>query len=148
MSFASSRHARRIFIDTSAYFAWSNRHDINHAWASAGMVRLVRERRPLFTTNFVLVELHGLLVSRLDRGVAARVLAEIDASRLTTVVRVNAQDERRARDIVFGHIDKDYSFADVASFAVMERFQMVQAFTLDRHFSQFGWAAFNTNGQS
>jgi predicted nucleic acid-binding protein len=135
----SGAHARRVFVDTSAYFAVANRRDATHEPASALMRQLVAERRRLFTTNFVLAELHALLLARLDRRVAARVLAEVDASELTTVVRVSARDERRAREIVFGYADKDFSLTDATCFAVMERLRIPQAFTLDQNFAQYGW---------
>lgn len=37
------------------------------------------------------------------------------------------------------HDDKDFSFTDALSFAVMERLRIRTAFSLDRHFAQFGW---------
>ena len=35
--------------------------------------------------------------------------------------------------------DKDFSLTDAISFAVMERLQITQAFTFDRHFAQYGF---------
>jgi predicted nucleic acid-binding protein len=35
--------------------------------------------------------------------------------------------------------DKDFSLTDALSFAVMERLGVRVAFSLDRHFVQFGW---------
>lgn len=137
--------ARRVFVDTSAYFAVANRRDATHERAAALMRWLAAERRRLFTTNFVLAELHALLLTRLDRHVAARVLAEVDASDLTTVVRVSARDERRAREIVFVYADKDFSLTDATSFAGMERLRIVRAFTLDQNFAQFGWTVLGLN---
>src|SRR5947209_7726375 len=80
------RYVRRIFVDTSAYFALANRRDASHQSASDIMQQLVAERRHLFTTNFVLAELHALLLTRLNRALAAHVLTEIDASKTTTIV--------------------------------------------------------------
>jgi predicted nucleic acid-binding protein len=100
---------------------------------------LVDERLPLYTTSFVLAELHGLLLNRLNRYTAAQVLSKMDASRVTTVVRVSTRDERRAREIVFGYTDKDFSLVDATSFAVMERLRIPRAFAYDQNFSQFGW---------
>lgn len=57
----------------------------------------------------------------------------------TVVVRVRASDEERARRIIFRYTDKDFSFADAVSFAVMERLQISHAFTFDRHFAQYGF---------
>jgi predicted nucleic acid-binding protein len=34
------------------------------------------------------------------------------------------------------HTDKDYSFIDCASFAVMKKIGLLNAFTFDKHFAQ------------
>lgn len=130
---------RQLFVDTSVFYAVANRRDVDHGTAVALMRAFGRERRPLMTTNFVVAELHALLLSRLDRRIAARTLAEIDSSRQTTIVRVLAEDELRARVIVFGYTDKDFSLTDAISFAVMERLRIVEAFAFDNDFAQFGW---------
>ena len=137
----------RVFVDTSVYFAPANRRDAGHAPASALMRNLAERRRRLVTTTFVLAELRALL-TRLDRRIAARVLSEVDASALTTVERVTARDERRAREIVFGYTDKDFSLTGATSFAVMERLRVGQAFTLDRNFAQFGWSVLDPTARS
>ena len=131
--------ARRVFVDTAAYFAAANRRDANHPSATATMRELVAERRRLFTTNFILAELHALLLTRLNRQVAASVLREVAESRVTTIVRVSARDERRARDIIFQYTDKDFSLTDATSFAVMERLHISYAFSFDRNFAQYGF---------
>ncbi len=93
--------------------------------------------RLLITTNAILFELHGLLVNRVNRQVAWNALVELRASQ--TVVRVRARDEVRATAILAQYDDKDFSLTDATSFAVMERLGIGLAFTLDRHFIQFGW---------
>jgi predicted nucleic acid-binding protein len=70
-------YPRRILIDTSAYFALTNRRDVSHPFALAVRDQLVAERWHLFTTNFLLAETHALLLARLGRWVAARVLESI-----------------------------------------------------------------------
>jgi uncharacterized protein len=140
-------HASRVFIDTSAFFAAANRRDASHDAATTLMRALVDGRRRLVTTNFVLAELHALLLTRLNRHVAARVLEEMDGSTLTSIVRVAARDERRAREIVFGYTDKDFSLTDATSFAVMKRLRIPQAFTRDRNFAQCGWVILDPTGR-
>ena len=95
-------------------------------------------RGRLFTTNFIVAETHALLLRRLGRRVAILFLDEVDHSRMT-VVRVSLKDERRAREIITRHDDKDYSLTDAMSFAVMERLRIGEAFTFDRHFAQYGF---------
>ncbi len=65
-------------------------------------------------------------------------LREIDDS-LTTIVRAEADDERRARQILERYDAKDFSLTDAISFAVMERLRIGHAFTFDRHFAQYGF---------
>ena len=99
MSSPSGYHARGILIDTSGYFAVANRRDTHHHAGVRTLRQILVERRPLFTTNLILAETHALLLTRVGRDIAARVLAEIDNSRMTTIVRVGEADDARARDI-------------------------------------------------
>ena len=55
------------------------------------------------------------------------------------VIRVRAADETRAKQMLFQYTDKDLSFADGLSFAVMERLAIRLAFTFDRDFAQYGF---------
>ena len=116
----------------------SNRRDTHHPAAQAALSQLIAERRPFFTTNFILAETHALLLTKVNRDVAARVLFEIDNSQMTTIVRVSASDEARAREIIRQYQDKNFSLTDATSFAVMERLGITQAFTFDGNFSQYG----------
>jgi len=136
---AGSARNRRVFVDTSAYFALADRRSASHRAMDAIVRRLITERWRLFTSNFVLAETHALLLSRIDHAIALQVLLAIDSS-TTTIVRVSARDERRAREILARYDDKDFSLTDATSFAVMERLHISQAFTLDADFSQYGFA--------
>jgi predicted nucleic acid-binding protein len=129
-------YRNRILVDTSAFFALYSADDLLHSQAvSIGG----SARGRLFTTNFIVAETHALLLRRLGRRVGILFLDEVEHSR-STIVRVSATDERRARDIITLHDDKDYSLTDAMSFAVMERLRIGEAFTFDRHFVQYGFA--------
>lgn len=134
-----SLNARRVLVDSAAYYAIADEKSPDHTRSIAVMARLAVQNRHLFTTNFILAETHALVLNRLGRDMAARVLRRIDQS-TTTFVRVSASDERRAREIITTHDDKDYSLTDATSFAVMERLRIGAAFTFDRHFAQYGFA--------
>lgn len=103
------------------------------------MVQLARTTTQLVTTNFVLAELHGLLIARDSRETAFTILALARQSPLTRVVRVDERDEERAWAIITQYDDKDFSLTDATSFAIMERLGLRTAFAFDRHFTQFGW---------
>jgi predicted nucleic acid-binding protein len=135
---------RRVFADTSAYYAVADRDDASHEGAAATMQRLRIGRRRLITTNAVLFELHGLLVNRTDREAALDILINLRASQ--TIVRVRERDEARAVEILARYDDTDFSFTDALSFAVMERLGITTAFSLDRHFAQYGWQVIPIEG--
>jgi predicted nucleic acid-binding protein len=126
-----------VFVDTSGLVALLADRDGRHADARMVQARLVRDRMQLVTTNFVLAEMHALLLVRVGRGHAIRSLLGIDRSD-TVVVRVAEEDERRAREILVRYDDKDFTLVDATSFAVMERLGITEAFTFDHHFVQFG----------
>jgi uncharacterized protein len=130
--------SRRVFVDTSAYFALADRRSGAHDSAQAIGRQLIALRWRLFTTNFVLAETHALVLSRINRGIALQVLLAIDSS-TTTVVRVSTRDERRAREILAQYDDKDFSLTDAVSFGVMERLHITHAFSFDADFSQYGF---------
>jgi uncharacterized protein len=128
---------RRIFVDTGAYFGATDRRDENHDLAASTMQELFKARRQFVTTNFVLAETHALILTRINRHVAADALVELRASQI--IVRVRPRDERRAEEIIAQYDDKNFTFTDATSFAVMERLGLTQVFTFDHHFAQFGW---------
>lgn len=132
-----SSSVRRVFVDTSAYFALLDRHDQCHAEAVGILELLVRSRCRLITTSFVLAETHALILTRLNRAIAAAFLREMDGSP-TTVIWVAPGDVEQAREIIERYTDKDFSLTDAVSFAVMNRLKIQHAFTFDDHFAQYG----------
>jgi uncharacterized protein len=129
---------RRVLVDTSAYFALSDVHETDHSDAVHILERLADARYRQYTTNVLVIECHALMLARLGGERARGFLRGIEAGG-TTVVRVRAQDEERAREILFRYTDKGFSFADAISFVVMERLGIGYAFTFDEHFHQYGF---------
>ncbi len=130
--------SRRVFVDSSAYLGLLDADDEHHASAVAIVSDLARAGWRQLTTNVLIIECHALLLSNLGIATAAQFLKDMDASR-TTIVRVRASDEARAKQIIYQYTDKDFSFTDAISFAVMERLGIAWAFTFDRHFAQYGF---------
>jgi len=129
---------RRVFVDSSVYLALLDADDEHHHPATQILNQLARARYRQFTTNVLLIESHALLLSVLGRAQAAQFLKDMEESN-TVVIRVRAADEARAKQILFQYTDKDFSFADATSFAVMERLGIRLAFTFDRDFAQYGF---------
>jgi predicted nucleic acid-binding protein len=125
-------------VDASAYFAVANAADAHHGAARRVLERLSAERWRLVTTNFLVAETHALMIRRLNHEAARAWLRDLLESD-TRIVRVTPADERRAVDILFRQVDKDYSLTDAISFVVMERLGITVAFAFDRHFAQYGF---------
>jgi predicted nucleic acid-binding protein len=87
---------------------------------------------------------YPLILSVLGRTQAAQFLKDMQESN-TVILRVRASDEARAQQILFQYDDKDFSFADAISFAVMERLAIRLAFTFDRDFAQYGFTVLTAN---
>ena len=123
----------RLFVDTSAWFAFVNASDPDHAPVSA----VLREHEGrLVTSNFVFDETVTLCRYRLGHELAARTGAVLRDE--IEVVRVTADDERTAWSLFLERDDKRYSFTDCASFVVMRRLGLTVAVAVDDDFRQEG----------
>lgn len=124
-----------------------DKKDEHHSETVEIVTSLARNRYRQFTTNILLIEAHALILSNIGSSQATQFLRDMDGSN-TVVVRVRALDEERAKLILYRYTDKDFSFADAISFAVMERLGLSWAFTFDHHFSQYGLHIVSTNSPS
>ena len=111
--------------------------DEHHREAIAIINQIAEERLRPYTTNAILFEAHALIMSVLGIRAAREFLDDTDASS-TVVIRVRAADEARAKQIIRQYDDKDFSYTDALSFAIMQRLVIRQAFTFDQHFAQYG----------
>lgn len=128
---------RWVFVDTSGYYAALNRQDACHEAAHQVFQQAQQERWFLFTTNFVVSETHALILTRKGREPARRFLHSVYTGR-SNILRVEEGDEHRARQVIEHYRDKDFSYCDALSFAVMERLGISEAIAFDEHFRQYG----------
>lgn len=124
-----------ILVDTSAYFAVFDRTDKNHLKA----VNFLKDNTlPLVTTNLIVVETINLVNARLGHQQAISVGNKLFDKNVTTVLNISSEDERKAWQIFQRYTDKDFSYTDCTSFAIMERLKIKKAFAYDVHFVQYG----------
>lgn len=126
----------RAFVDTSAWFAYANRRDVDHP-----VVRKVIGGRSgaLITSNFVFGETVTLCLGKLGHSVAVRVGEFLLQSDSLQLVRLTVQDERQAWQLFLDRPDKTYSFTDCTSFVLMRRLGLTQAIALDDDFRREGF---------
>jgi len=122
---------RRLFVDTGAWYALIDRNDPDHKNAADFFWR---NKTPLITTNFIFDETVTLLRSRLGWGVAADFGKKLQESGFVNLVVVKDIDEEKAWEIFLKFKDKDFSYTDCTSFALMQRLRIDTAFSFDTHF--------------
>lgn len=123
-----------VFVDTGAFYAAINRKDENHTAATGLFRRAVDEKWRLVTSNFVVAETHALLLARMGRELAAAWLRSVPAR----ITRISNAAEEKAKRIIFGYRDKEFSYCDATSFALIERLRIGHAMAFDTHFEQYG----------
>jgi uncharacterized protein len=125
-----------VFADTSAFIAAYDPRDQEHEVAGRLLKELIGTGARLLTTNFILDE--TLTWFRRDPDARENVGRAILESALLDYVRLEESDERRAWNLCLKLRDKDFSFTDLTSFAVMERLKLREVFTFDDDFRRYG----------
>lgn len=126
-----------VFVDTSALYAIFDRDDSGHGAAADGWSALARGRRPLVTSNYILLETTALLQRRL--GLAAVHDLEDRILPLLTVRWVTEPLHRRAAARLRRLDRREVSLVDCVSFEVMDADAIKDAFALDDDFVSAGF---------
>jgi uncharacterized protein len=126
-----------IFADTSFWAALGNiaddRHeDAKRLWAGKPSV--------VVTSNHVMGETWTLLNRRCGHRVAASAAA-IRHSAVVRVEHVTAELEEEAWQWLDKRDEREYSFVDATSFALMRKKRISQAYAFDDDFSAAGFVA-------
>ncbi|HEV7614776.1 MAG TPA: PIN domain-containing protein [Solirubrobacterales bacterium] len=129
---------RSVFIDTSAFVALRNAAEAEHERARAALSGLLGEGAALFTSNYVFAETYTALLVRVGRAEAIEWGQRFRASDAIELVRLDEQVENAAWEILELHGDKQWSYVDATSFALIERDGGGEAFAFDAHFGQRG----------
>jgi predicted nucleic acid-binding protein len=124
-----------IFVDTGAWYASIVPTDPNHKIAAEW---LQNNTEQLLTTDYVVDETLTLLRARGENKRAISIGKRFFDGGLATVYRLSDTDIERAWKIFEQFSDKEWSFTDCASKAVMQSSGITTAFAFDHHFKQFG----------
>jgi predicted nucleic acid-binding protein len=128
-------------VDTGAWKALVDAKDRFHRPVQEEFDRLREKKVPLYTTDYVISETLTLLRIRSGLGhkVAIQFGEMVRASQVVQTYFVSADLFYQAWEIFRRYQDKDFSFVDCTSFALMEEQKIVEALTLDIHFAQYGF---------
>ena len=127
---------KRLFVDTSAWFAFVNRKDPDHE-----PVRTILNsfHGRLITSNFIFDETVSLCLYRLNHQAATAVGSVLTDPQEVDLIRITAKDEQNAWSLFCNRTDQSYSFTDCTSFELMRRLGLDTALTLDSDFSTEGF---------
>ena len=128
-----------VFVDTGGWMACADRADPAHAACTAARDATLEAGRILITTDFVVDETLTLIRFRLGLSAANAWWQQIDGSARLRWERVESNRFERARHPFFQYRDKDLSFTDCTSIAVMRELKLKAVITTDHHFHQVGF---------
>jgi predicted nucleic acid-binding protein len=132
----------RIFVDTGTWITIADRNDQYAKVASQFYTDLIVQRSNLLTSNLVLVETFNLLSSTIGSKATVKFGNAIKTNAFLTIEPITSVDWERGWKIFDKYDDKDFSFTDCTSFALMERLKVKSAFAFDIHFRQYGLNVF------
>lgn len=133
---------RSVFVDTSAFVALRNESEVEHKRARTALAELIDAGETLFTSNYVFAETYTALLVRIGREEAIEWGRRFRAGEAIELVRLEPDVEDEAWEILERHPDKQWSYVDATSFALIERHDSSEAFALDAHFAQRGLRVF------
>jgi len=130
---------RELFTDAGAWIALNDRGDKYYPVAVDFYQRLLRERRPLVTTNLVIAEAYIAIRRAGGHRPAMLFLDSIRQSGRLLKIYSDARLEIAGEEILRRYADQDFSLVDAVSFAVMQQRGISEVFGFDRHFVTSGF---------
>ncbi len=131
-----------LFVDTWGWCAGTNTKEVQHQQVKQIMETRLKSRNRLITTNFVLDETYTLVRFRIHHQASVELHQKIEriiAGKFLKVIHITSELEQAAWRIFERYSDKDFSFTDCTSFAVMQLLELTHALTDDHHFVQMGF---------
>ena len=126
-----------IFVDTSFWIAVRNGRDAQHEAARA-LLHSIGDRQ-MTTSNHVRGETWTFLRRRIGHAGAVGFLDTLQRSPRLEIAHVEHEMEQRALLWLRQHDERDYSFVDATSFAVMRSRKIRDALAFDGDFSAAGF---------
>ena len=126
-----------IFVDSSFWVAAGMPRDQRHAEAQELVTRFGESA--LLTSNHVRGETWTFLNRRVGHGAAVDFLERVERTARLRIVSVEERLEREALRWLRRHDEREYSFVDATSFAVMRSLRIREALAFDGDFAAAGF---------
>lgn len=128
-----------VFMDSAGFLALWDAGDEHHAAAGALQEELAGKRRRFVTSEYVVDETITLLRRRHSHAAASDFLDTVERSEALRLEWIGPERFHAAATLFRRHADKEWSFTDCVSFALMRELRIREAFTTDHHFRQAGF---------
>jgi len=125
----------KVFLDTT-FLALADEDDKYHSAATPAYTELLQAKAQLLTSNFVLSETYTLIRFKVGHPAAVEFMKSFGQTGIK-ILRVSEAIEQTAKTIFVRYDDKDFSFVDCTSFALMDHHRLDHAFAFDSHFRQY-----------
>jgi uncharacterized protein len=126
-----------IFVDSSFWIGFGMASDSRHPAALA--VFDAHEGSPLATSNHVRGETWTYLRRRSGHAAAIDFLDRLDGAERVEIVHISRELEDEALRWLRRHDEREYSFVDATSFALMRSLRIREAFAFDGDFTAAGF---------
>ncbi|MGH7969019.1 MAG: type II toxin-antitoxin system VapC family toxin [Limisphaerales bacterium] len=130
---------KALFVDTAGWMSCADEADRSHNGSVASRDLWLEQGGVLVTTDYVLDETLTLVRLRLGIDAAEAWWDQVESSARLRWEPVGTERAAAARAIFFRYRDKDFSFTDCTSFALMRELRIREVLTTDRHFAQMGF---------
>lgn len=132
----------KVFVDTSAWIALNDKSDQYHNKAAAKSSEIKRQKIELITSEHIIDESITLIRYRVSHHAAVVFGDALLNSGIVEIINIAEENIVRAWEIFKKYEDKELSFTDCTSFAIMEKMKLHKAFTFDEHFKKVGFEIF------
>ena len=133
---------KKLFVDTGAWLALNNKKDKYHIDAVKANKDFLDKGYFYVSSDYILDETYTLLRYDVGHKRAVEFGGEIKSLQemgKIRIVHINQDILGKAWEVFEKYSDKDFSFTDCTSFAVIEMLGINEAFSFDRHFEQYGF---------
>lgn len=131
--------SRRVFGDTSFFFALAAKRDPAHRPAVAAYEKLLRAGIRVVTTDYVVDETLTLTKARINAPTSLALLDRMERSEAIDLEILDRDRFVASKQYFRKHSDHGYSFTDCTSFVLMDKLEIAAALTTDRHFKEAGF---------
>lgn len=132
----------RLFVDTSAWLALNNKNDQYHDEAVSKITKVRQQKIQLVTSEYVFDESVTIIRYRISHRAAVAFGEALISSNVASIEDITDEERLKAWVLFKKYRDKDLSFTDCTSFALMVKLKLQKAFSFDNHFKQVGFELF------